>query len=61
MKRKYLASTDNGHDYSSFEFYSEHRAGSKANLEDAKAEMRRKFGRSAAYTRITNISRYDCY
>jgi len=61
MLRKYLASTDDGHDYSSFEFYSEHRAGSKANMEDAKAEAQRKYGHRAKYLRITKISRYDFY
>lgn len=34
--RKYLAMLDNGHDYTSIEYYSEHRNGSKANLEDCK-------------------------
>lgn len=36
--RKYLAMLDNGHDYTSIEYYSEHRNGSKANLEDCKRE-----------------------
>ncbi len=59
MLRKYLANTDDGHDYSSFEFYSEHRATSKANLEDAKAEARRKYGRRAQYMTITSVTRYE--
>ena len=46
MKRKYLAIWDDGHDTGSFYFYSEHRAKSKANLEDAYKEYRRKHGNS---------------
>lgn len=34
-ERKYLAIWDDGHDYGEFEFYSFHRANSKANIEDA--------------------------
>lgn len=34
-ERKYLASCDDGHDHFQFEFYSEHKANSKANIEDA--------------------------
>lgn len=33
--RKYLASMDNGNQTEDFEFYSDHRAGSKANIQDA--------------------------
>ena len=39
--RKYMATYDTGHDYGSFEFYSNHRAGSKANLEDAISQARK--------------------
>ena len=46
MERKYEAYADNGHDYFTFEFYSKHRANSKANIEDAKREYRHKHGRS---------------
>jgi len=44
MKRKYEAYADNGRDYFTFEFYSEHRAGSKANIEDAQKEYKKKHG-----------------
>lgn len=45
-ERKYRAFWDDGHDYGDFEFYSKHRAGSKANLEDAYNEYRKKHGYS---------------
>ena len=45
-ERLYRASWDDGHDYGEFEFYSTHRAGSKANLEDAYREYRLSYGRS---------------
>ena len=35
---------DDGHDFGVFEFSSTHRANSKANIEDAKAEARSKYG-----------------
>ena len=44
-ERKYLASCDDGHDYFQFEFYSEHRANSKANKEDAVIEARKRYGK----------------
>ena len=43
-ERQYTAHADTGRDYISFEFYSEHRANSKANIEDAKAYYKRKHG-----------------
>lgn len=44
-ERNYLCSCDDGHDYFSFEFKSNHRAGSKANEEDAKKYYRKHYGR----------------
>lgn len=35
-ERKYIAKGDNGRDFVTWEFYSTHRAYSKANFEDAK-------------------------
>ena len=43
-ERLYTAFYDDGHDYGSFEFYSSHRANSKANLEDAKRVFRQRHG-----------------
>ena len=42
--RTYIAFWDDGHDRGEFEFCSEHRANSKANLEDAQNYYRRKYG-----------------
>jgi hypothetical protein len=42
--RRYLASYDEGHDYGTFEFWSDHRANSKANLEDAKRKAISMYG-----------------
>lgn len=42
--RKYRASLDDGHDYSEIEYYSEHRANSKQNIEDCKQAIISKFG-----------------
>ncbi len=50
--RRYIAFCDDGHDYNEVEFYSAHRANSKANLEDAKKELERKYG----YTRSRQIT-----
>lgn len=44
MKRQYTALADTGRDYISFEFYSEHRANSKANIEDAQNYYKRNHG-----------------
>lgn len=43
-KRNYIAMYDDGHDYGVFEFSSTHRANSKANIEDATIEAKRKYG-----------------
>lgn len=62
MERKYLASFDDVHDHGSFEFWSEHRSGSKQNFEDAKKAFVRKYGwKRFSRVEITNISRYECY
>ena len=44
MERLYRAEADNGHELFAFNFYSNHRAGSKANFEDAKNEYKRLHG-----------------
>lgn len=59
MERKYIAIYDTGHDTGDFEFYSEHRAGSKANLEDAESKMRNLYGRSARNKEIIDIYLLD--
>ena len=52
MERKYLAIYDNGNSTGEFEFYSKHRAGSKANLEDAQSKAKRIYGSSKNITDI---------
>ena len=52
IMRHYIAFWNDGHDYGETEFLSTHRANSKANVEDAKAEMMRKFG----YKRSRNMN-----
>ena len=42
--RRYEIYADNGHDGFTLEYYSEHRAGSNANLEDARKELVKRFG-----------------
>lgn len=42
--RLYTAEADTGRDYITFTFFSNHRAGSKANFADAVREYRRKHG-----------------
>lgn len=51
MIRRYLAMYDDGHDYGSFTFESVHRAGSKANKEDAWSAAVRILG----YNRVRQI------
>ena len=54
--RKYRAFYDNGHDTGEFEFCSNHRAGSKANLKDAYRQYHQKYGYSKHNTiKITDI------
>lgn len=58
--REYIAYWNDGHDNGKFTFYSEHRANSKANLEDARNAMRRKYGwRTAQYQKITFTERCE--
>ena len=45
MKRRYVAWADNGDNFFEFEFFSEHRANSKANYEDAIRQWKSKHGR----------------
>lgn len=59
MESKYLCRADDGHDFFEFEFYSNHRANSKANYEDAKKEYRKKHGKRNF--KIIDTTRYDCY
>jgi hypothetical protein len=59
MKRTYIARIDTGRDFVYFVFYSEHRANSKANIEDAKKTYKRKHGHNPyKVTRTTLAS--DC-
>ena len=44
MERQYTAYADTGRDYITFEFYSNHRANSKQNKEDANRTYKRKHG-----------------
>lgn len=60
MIRYYIAMYDDGHDYGSFTFSSEHRAGSKANMEDARNHVLRVLGyRRASQIEIIKIERYE--
>ena len=43
-RRQYTAQADTGRDYIECQFWSEHRAGSRANFDDARAEYRRRHG-----------------
>lgn len=45
-ERLYRGFWDDGHDTGEFEFYSKHRAGSKANLEDAYNSYKKHYGYS---------------
>ncbi len=55
--KKYQARGDTGRDHVFFEFYSEHRAESKANYEDARKEYKLRHGHSI---KILNTARlYD--
>ena len=60
--KKYLAMLDNGHDFTSIEYYSEHKNGSKANMEDCKKEIVKKWGYKAAQSyKITSTELYPYY
>ena len=48
MIREYVAQFDNGHDKTEIHYESTHRAGSKANQEDAEREFRMRMGASMA-------------
>lgn len=52
MIRKYRASYDDGHDFGEFEFYSNHRNGSKQN----KANMEKEFIKKYGYKRFTQVT-----
>lgn len=49
-KRTFLAFADTGRDYVEFEFLSVHRANSKANINDAVQEYKRKHGHGTKVT-----------
>lgn len=60
MFRRYLAMYDNGHDRGSFTFESEHRAGTKANKEDAWSAAVWILGFDCTRrVKITKIERYE--
>lgn len=60
MRRQYYAECDDGHDWSGFKFYSEHRANSRANLEDARRAGDLKYGKSwSKFHRIIKTWRDD--
>ena len=60
-KRNYIAMYDDGHDYGVFEFSSTHRAKSKANYEDARAEAKRKYGFKRANCIVIYATQlYEC-
>ena len=60
MERKYLGKADDGHDYDYFEYYSEHRAYSKPNLQDARMEyMKRRGSKRLHQVEITCIGLQD--
>lgn len=60
MIRRYLAMYDDGHDYGSFTFESRHRAGSRANKEDAWFTALRILGYNRIrQIKITKIERYE--
>lgn len=42
--RKYEIIADNGHVWTTLHYYSNHRAGSNANLEDARKELAKRYG-----------------
>lgn len=49
MTKTYIAFYDDGHDWGEFEFESEHRAKSVANLADAEERAKKKFGYKRAH------------
>ena len=59
--RHYIAHTDAGHDYGAFVYASDHRAGSRANYEDALAAASRKYGALARHMAIVSVARCDAY
>lgn len=62
MKRQYLAQYDDGHDYGSFTYWSEHRNKSEANRRDAMLESHKKYGwKRACNMRIISTSLYKYY
>ena len=44
QRRKYIAFYDDGHDFGEIVFFSTHRANSKANIQDAKNEISKRYG-----------------
>lgn len=57
--RRYIADTDDGHDYDVVRYESGHRAGTRGNLEDARAAARRKYGRAAHRWAVVSVMLAD--
>lgn len=55
MKKDFTAYADTGRDFITFEFSSDHRAGSKANIADAQAEYKRLHGHKVKVTKTILI------
>lgn len=60
MRRYYIAFWDDGHDRGDFTFYSEHRARSKANFEDAHQQAVRNYGYKRAACMSIYHSQLEC-
>lgn len=57
--KQYMAFYTDGHDCGKFTFYSEHRANSRANDDDAFKEARKRYGtKRALQIWITNVMRW---
>lgn len=55
--RNYIATIDNGHEFSEIEYTSDYRNESKGNLQDCKDELERRFGwRRASQLEIIKTS-----
>lgn len=61
MLRKYLAMLDDGHNYSSIEYYSHHKSGSKANRDDCCKEIQKRYGfKRTQELKIIKTELYNC-
>lgn len=59
QRRKYIAFYDDGHDFGEIVFFSTHRANSKANIQDAKNEISKRYGNRRAKQVIINSTVLD--